>query len=42
VLATAADAWAQVGTEVAHVVCHLTVSVGSPSLTPAGGPRGDV
>lgn len=32
VLATAADAWAQVGAQVAHVVCHLTVSVGSPSL----------
>lgn len=31
VLATAADAWAQVGSVVAHVVCHLTVSVGSPS-----------
>lgn len=33
VLATAADAWAHVGSAVAHVVCHLTVSVGSP--TPA-------
>ncbi|QZY28966.1 Ykof family thiamine-binding protein [Nocardioides coralli] len=31
VLATAADAWARVGQEVAHVVTHLTVSVGSPS-----------
>ncbi|WP_129336403.1 YkoF family thiamine/hydroxymethylpyrimidine-binding protein [Cellulomonas endophytica] len=31
VLATAADAWAEVGAHVAHVVTHLTVSVGSPS-----------
>lgn len=31
VLATAADAWAAVGSEVPHVVCHLTISVGSPS-----------
>jgi len=30
VLATAADAWAQVGTVVPHVTTHLTVSVGSP------------
>ncbi|WNB86570.1 YkoF family thiamine/hydroxymethylpyrimidine-binding protein [Cellulomonas sp. ATA003] len=34
VLATAADAWAEVGAHVPHVVTHLTVSVGSPS--PAG------
>ena len=34
VLATACDAWAQVGAHVPHVVTHLTVSVGSPS--PAG------
>lgn len=33
VLATAVDAWAQVGTVVPHVVTHLTVSVGSPSST---------
>lgn len=32
VLATAADGWSQVGSAVAHVVCHLTVSVGSPGL----------
>lgn len=31
VLATAVDAWAQVGAHVPHVVTHLTVSVGSPS-----------
>lgn len=31
VLATVADAWAQVGSAVPHVVCHLTLSVGSPS-----------
>lgn len=31
VLATAVDAWAAVGSEVPHVVTHLTVSVGSPS-----------
>jgi energy-coupling factor transport system substrate-specific component len=31
VLATAVDAWAQVGANVPHVVTHLTVSVGSPS-----------
>ena len=31
VVATAVDAWAQVGTEVPHVVTHLTISVGSPS-----------
>ena len=30
VLATAVDAWAQVGAVVPHVVSHLTVSVGSP------------
>ncbi|MCK6212301.1 Ykof family thiamine-binding protein [Georgenia sp. EYE_87] len=30
VLATAVDAWAQVGAHVPHVVTHLTVSVGSP------------
>jgi energy-coupling factor transport system substrate-specific component len=34
VVATAVDAWALVGTEVPHVVTHLTISVGSPS--PAG------
>lgn len=33
VLATAVDAWAQVGTAVPHVASHLTLSVGSP--TPA-------
>lgn len=32
VLATAVDAWAEVGAGVPHVVSHLTVSVGSPSL----------
>lgn len=32
VLATVADAWAQVGEVVPHVVCHLTVSTGSPSV----------
>ncbi|WP_324652764.1 YkoF family thiamine/hydroxymethylpyrimidine-binding protein [Georgenia sp. H159] len=32
VLATAVDAWAAVGAHVPHVVSHLTVSVGSPSL----------
>lgn len=31
VLATAVSAWALVGTEIPHVVSHLTVSVGSPS-----------
>ncbi|WP_109471388.1 YkoF family thiamine/hydroxymethylpyrimidine-binding protein [Ornithinimicrobium cavernae] len=31
VLATAVDAWAQVGAVVPHVVTHLTVSVGSPT-----------
>lgn len=31
VLATATDAWAQVGTTVPHVVSHVTLSVGSPS-----------
>ncbi|GAA4288876.1 YkoF family thiamine/hydroxymethylpyrimidine-binding protein [Georgenia daeguensis] len=31
VLATAVDAWAQVGARVPHVVTHLTLSVGSPS-----------
>jgi energy-coupling factor transport system substrate-specific component len=32
VLATAVDAWAKVGAVVPHVVTHLTVSVGSPSM----------
>lgn len=32
VLATATDGWARVGAVVPHVVTHLTVSVGSPSL----------
>jgi hypothetical protein len=32
VLATATDAWAQVGSDVPHVVSHLTISVGSPSV----------
>ncbi|GAA4428902.1 YkoF family thiamine/hydroxymethylpyrimidine-binding protein [Georgenia halophila] len=31
VLATAVDAWAQVGAHVPHVVTHLTISVGSPT-----------
>ncbi len=31
VLATAVDAWAQVGARVPHVVTHLTISVGSPT-----------
>jgi hypothetical protein len=31
VIATAAEAFLAVGTEVSHVVTHLTVSVGSPS-----------
>jgi hypothetical protein len=35
VLATAVDAWAQVGAVVPHVVTHLTVSVNSPSLADA-------
>jgi hypothetical protein len=35
VLATAADAWSQVGVVVAHVVCHLTISVGSPTAAAA-------
>ncbi|WP_413450243.1 YkoF family thiamine/hydroxymethylpyrimidine-binding protein [Georgenia phoenicis] len=35
VLATAVDAWAQVGAQVPHVVSHLTVSVGSPSAAAA-------
>lgn len=35
VLATAADAWGSVGSVVAHVVSHLTVSVGSPSTVDA-------
>ncbi|GIG29476.1 YkoF family thiamine/hydroxymethylpyrimidine-binding protein [Cellulomonas marina] len=35
VLATAADAWAQVGAHVPHVVTHLTVSLGSPTTTAA-------
>lgn len=37
VLATAVDAWAQVGAVVPHVVTHLTVSVGSPSPAEARG-----
>jgi energy-coupling factor transport system substrate-specific component len=36
VLATATDAWAAVGAQVAHVVSHLTVSFGSPSVTDGG------
>lgn len=40
VLATAVDAWAGVGSQVPHVVAHLTVSVGSPSA-PAGGLRAE-
>lgn len=35
VLVTAADAWARVDWRIPHVVSHLTVSVGSPSGTPA-------
>lgn len=35
VLATAVDAWAQVGAHVPHVVTHLTVSMGSPGPTSA-------
>ncbi|PYF98912.1 YKOF-related Family [Georgenia satyanarayanai] len=35
VLATAVDAWAQVGAHVPHVVSHLTVSIASPSAGPA-------
>ncbi len=31
VLATAVDAWAEIGARVPHVVSHLTVSVGSPT-----------
>lgn len=31
VLATAVDAWAEVGAHVPHAVTHLTISVGSPS-----------
>jgi hypothetical protein len=31
VVATAVDAWAEVGTRVPHVVTHLTISLGSPS-----------
>lgn len=31
ILTTAADTWVSVGAAVAHVVSHLTVSVGSPS-----------
>ncbi|MEE6280770.1 YkoF family thiamine/hydroxymethylpyrimidine-binding protein [Georgenia sunbinii] len=34
VLATAVDAWAEVGARVPHVVTHLTVSVGSPTTVP--------
>lgn len=33
VVAIAVDAWGEVGTRVRHVVTHLTVSVGSPSLS---------
>lgn len=36
VLATAGDAWLRVGTEVPHVVSHLTVSVGSPTRREEG------
>lgn len=36
VLATAADAWAQIGARVPHVVTHLTVGVGSPTGDAAG------
>ena len=39
VLATAADAWAAVGTQVPHVVSHLTVSVGSPGSAGSTGPE---
>ena len=35
VLATAVDAWSDVGRDVAHVVSHLTVSLGSPTPAPA-------
>ena len=31
VVTTVADAWSRVGSQVAHVVTHLTVSTGSPS-----------
>ncbi|WP_380168113.1 YkoF family thiamine/hydroxymethylpyrimidine-binding protein [Jannaschia sp. R86511] len=34
VLATVADAWGDVGSAVAHVVSHLTLSVGSPTAVP--------
>lgn len=37
VLATVADAWAEVGAVVAHVVCHLTISTGSPTVVSAAG-----
>lgn len=41
VVATAVDAWAQVGAVVPHVVTHLTISVGSPSQTTSqAGSRG--
>lgn len=33
VVATAVDAWARVGATVPHVVTHLTLSLGSPSVT---------
>ncbi len=35
VLAAVADAWTEVGATVAHVVSHLTLSVGSPSARAA-------
>lgn len=35
VLTTAVDAWAEVGTAVPHVVSHLTISVGSPTVSQA-------
>ena len=37
VLSVPLDAWAEVGAKVPHVVCHLTISVGSPSAPPARG-----
>lgn len=37
VLATVIEAWSAVGSEVRHVVSHVTVSVGSPSPAPAAG-----
>ena len=36
VVATAVDAWARVGSAVAHVVTHLTISTGSPTPPPPG------